>query len=59
MSKFVYQTNGEELKCINCGNEDFKRLDPENGLTPFECQRCHFVSWFPDLIAPKETAAVS
>ena len=52
MSKFSYQTNGEELLCVNCKNDDFKKLPSQNGLSPYECQRCHFVSLFPDQIAP-------
>ncbi len=54
MSEYTYQTNGEELKCINCKNTEFKQLPQVNGITPFECQRCHFVSWFPEQIAPQE-----
>jgi hypothetical protein len=54
MSEFSYQTNGEEVKCVNCKNGDFKKLPSINGLAPLECQRCHFVSWFPEKIAPVE-----
>ncbi len=54
MSELTYQTNGEEVKCVNCKNTEFKRLQPVNGIVPFECQRCHFVSWFPEQIAPAE-----
>lgn len=56
MSGFKYQTNGEELKCVNCKNDDFKRLTPANGLVPYECLRCHFVSWFPENIAPVDNS---
>lgn len=54
MSEFLYKTNGEELKCVNCKNGDFNKLASVSGLSPFECQRCHFVSWFPDNMAPAE-----
>ncbi len=54
MSDFKYKTNGEELTCVNCKNTEFKRLAPANGLVPYECQRCHFVSWFPEDFAPTE-----
>lgn len=54
MSAYYYQTNSEEVACVNCKNTDFKRLTPINGLVPYECQRCHFVSWFPETIAPAD-----
>jgi len=58
MSVYYYKTNGEEVKCVNCKNTDFKRLS-EGGkpgdLVPYECTRCHFVSWFPGEFAPAET----
>lgn len=56
MATYYYQTNGEEMKCVNCGNHDFVRREPMNGgdgaFVPYECARCHFVSWFPAEIAP-------
>lgn len=58
MTAYYYRTNGEEVKCVNCGNTEFNRLSPmgENGdLVPYECARCHFVAWFPAAFAPGET----
>ena len=55
MPVFYYQTNGEELHCVNCKNGEFMRLESSNGLIPYECQRCHFISWFPEAVAPAET----
>lgn len=58
MSTYYYKTNGEEVKCVNCGNTDFSKgpAQPQNGsrqgYVPYECDRCHFVAWFPADFAP-------
>lgn len=55
MAAYYYQTNGEEVQCVNCKNKEFSRLDPVGGIIPYECGRCHFVSWFPEYMAPATT----
>ncbi|MCC8109195.1 MAG: hypothetical protein LIQ30_09170 [Planctomycetes bacterium] len=57
MPEFIYKTNKEPVKCVNCGNIEFIRQQPVNGMVPYECQRCHFVSFFGGEFAPEETAA--
>jgi len=53
MSSYFYKTNGEEVRCVNCGNMDFTQKDEKQmHLTAYECNRCHFVSWFPGEYAP-------
>ncbi len=56
MAEYFYKTNNEKLQCVNCGNTEFTRHMPEPGkdvsFVPYECERCHFVSWFPEVYAP-------
>lgn len=55
MATYYYRTNKEEVKCVNCGNTDFNRIDSaadDGKLVAYECTRCHFVSWFPKEFAP-------
>ena len=57
MAQYRYATNGEPVKCVNCGNLEFKRRPPEgknSDMAPYECGRCHFISWFPADFAPQE-----
>ncbi len=57
MAEIYYKSNGEKVKCVNCGNTEFTRRDPVNGqkgMTPYECDCCHFISWFASEHAPEE-----
>ena len=59
MAQYIYKTNCEIVKCVNCGNTEFAKRDPMNGvgpdsLVPHECERCHFISWFPGKFEPTE-----
>lgn len=59
MSSYSYTMNGEEVRCVNCGNMD---LPPQNSeqmhhFMVYECTHCHFVSWFPDEFASESGKA--
>ncbi len=56
MPEFIYKTNKELVKCVNCGNVEFIQHQPLTGMVPYECQRCHFVSFFGGGFAPEKRA---
>lgn len=58
MSAYYYKTNGEEVRCVNCGNIDFtQKKGGGTSFVAYECSRCHFVSWFPEEFAPGDKKA--